>query len=810
VTDSAVASRTCSVVAYLLLPLLLACAAVKPAPASTAAPQGASPAPAAPAIESGEPNGGRAATFSPDGTRIAFLSSTLHTPPDLWVMNADGSARRRLTIRGASSLRWAPDGNGVYISARRRGYDEILLVHLDEGGREERISWLPPNASFPSFSADGSLFAFTVLGANGVSDLWIATTDRTRIEPVTENINVRSFFWSPDGRKVFYEPGKTYGLGLWEIDLATMETRPLLSKYIGAPAYSAKAGRVAYPYPTNPGEFEVRTMNLDGSGLAVRKAPRLSKRWVAWAPDAGGVYYLGPDVQPPAAKEKKEQAAPAAEAKPVKSSEGATAKKKRAGGAKRTQRDRKGRRGAAAVHAERETGAAPPAKGPPNPGAPPKHGSGEAKPIAPHGMGAASESAEGAMSLWRLDLETGSERRVSPADLHVVDFSLSPDGSTAVVTGLLPTSHAPEIFRLGLATGDLVRLVASRASAWMPVPSPDATRVAYFTNEGFLESLNVADLQGSDTASYPGFSLEADTKVLWLPRSEGLVVFSGRGLHAFSESGPIAFPSSGDHKAYLYADASLQEDRLAISVIPKFGETPGLFVLEPVDGAFVQRDYRFPGPPEQPAEQYLQPRWSNDGTRLAFTDRVDVWTMNADGTGRRRLTRHWEANEKDKETQVLASFPAWSARGGRLAYTLTVYAGASVVRQLWVMEADGSSPRRVFSEEVDSQFQTFQNEFTSAPFFDPADARLIATALHRGVPNVVAIDVAEGKVTPLTETGAVFPAMLPEEDAIVYTSLEGNEERIWIMSSDGSEKRPFRKAPTSSGRSAGDGPPTAR
>jgi Tol biopolymer transport system component len=405
----------------------------------------------------------------------------------------------------------------------------------------------------------------------------------------------------------------------------------------------------------------------------------------------------------------------------------------------------------------------------------------------PHGK---PKTAEGATSLWRLDLESGSERRLSPEDLHVIDFSSSPDGQT-VVAGLLPSSTGPEIFRLDAATGAAARLTTSRPSEWMPVPSPDATRVAYATNEGALDALRVADLEGEEIAAYPGFALEDDAKFFWLPKAGGLLVFSGRGMHAFSEKGPIAIPTAKDHRALLHADVSLQDDKVALSAIPRYGETPGLYVLEAVDDAFVQRDLRYVSAAEDDSTRYLQPRWSTDGRRIAFTDGTDVWTMNADGTERRRLTAYADASKERKGGPSAASFPVWAVRGGRVAYTLTVYSGASVLRELWVVDADGKSPRRVFSEEVDSQFQVFLPEYTSAPFFDASDAHLIATVLHRGLPNVVSIDLASGKTTALTETGAISPAMLPEEDSIVYTSLQGNDERIWIMNANGTAKRPL-------------------
>ena len=51
--------------------------------------------------------------WSPDGTQIAFVSNRLGTP-QIWVMGADGSGRRRLVQNtdkiGAETPSWSPAG----------------------------------------------------------------------------------------------------------------------------------------------------------------------------------------------------------------------------------------------------------------------------------------------------------------------------------------------------------------------------------------------------------------------------------------------------------------------------------------------------------------------------------------------------------------------------------------------------------------------------------------------------------------------------------------------------------------------------
>jgi Tol biopolymer transport system component len=671
-----------------------------------------------------EPNGGFNPSYSPDGNMIAFLSSTLHTPPDLWIMKADGTEAKRLTTRGAKSFRWSPDGKSIMFIANRKGFEETLITGIEGETGVKRMPGLVPGASIPVYSQDKELFAFTAPGEKKVRDLWIGTADGERIEPVTEKMGVRDVFWGIDSRKIYYEVGASYGVGIWEMDLATMESKPLLSNYIGKPDYSENAGLIAYAYPTNPGEFEVHTMKLDGSDIKNYKAPRLAGRWLIWDSTGKGIYYTGQDITQ-SEEEKKT-----------------------------------------------ETGNVE-------------------KPASPHETTKTeSVSRTGVNSLWYLDLETGVEKRISPPELHVSEFSPSHDGNKMLFSGVLKDSSTSELFSFDLASGEMLRTVKSRGSSWTPLPSRDSTRIAFFTNEGAGDSIKVVSFGGEEIDSYP-IILEGDTRIFWLPESEGFLIFSSRGLLAFTEKGPIEFPTSGDHRAYFYIDVSIQGDKVLLNSIPSFGEIPGLYMLEVKEGKFVQKDLRYPQVKEDMPELYFQPRWSFDGKRIAFTDRADIWTMTDEGIGRTRITSNVENNLDETGKPSLASYPVWSIKGDMICYTLTVYDDNTVLRQIWVMKADGSDKKMLYSEEIDSQFQVYLPEFTNQPFFDVTDEKVIYTAVTNGMPNIYSVKIKDGTMQKLTEKGAIFPALLPEEGVIIYTSLQGNNETLWMMNSDGTDNHPF-------------------
>ena len=85
------------------------------------------------------------------------------------------------------------------------------------------------------------------------------------------------------------------------------------------------------------------------------------------------------------------------------------------------------------------------------------------------------------------------------------------------------------------------------------------------------------------------------------------------------------------------------------------------------------------------------PVWSPDGRRIAFESNWQVCVMNADGSGQRRLTRNGVRNFA----------PAWSPDGQRIAFERRSEGsgvsgcGRASTFQVYVMNADGSGQRRL-------------------------------------------------------------------------------------------------------------------
>ncbi|HEY8259150.1 MAG TPA: hypothetical protein VIG08_15955 [Gemmatimonadales bacterium] len=79
--------------------------------------------------------------------------------------------------------------------------------------------------------------------------------------------------------------------------------------------------------------------------------------------------------------------------------------------------------------------------------------------------------------------------------------------------------------------------------------------------------------------------------------------------------------------------------------------------------------------------QAYDPAWSPDGSRIAYSQDRQIYTIRPDGTEKTRVSR-------DPRLQDVA--PVWSSDGSKLAFTR--YVGAS---EIFVMNADGTGATNI-------------------------------------------------------------------------------------------------------------------
>lgn len=148
------------------------------------------------------PEGNFEPSVSPDGRRIAFVSSRTGDP-EIYVMDADGANLTRITAfhREDWAPEWSPDGQWLAFLSSREGRDRVFIVRPDGSdvraisgdaptGQERDLAWSP--------SSDR--LAFSGRQPDGTRRIWLAATAGG---PATALTDARGHSdqptWSPDG-----------------------------------------------------------------------------------------------------------------------------------------------------------------------------------------------------------------------------------------------------------------------------------------------------------------------------------------------------------------------------------------------------------------------------------------------------------------------------------------------------------------------------------------------------------------------------------------------------------------------------------
>jgi len=94
--------------------------------------------------------------FSPDGSKIVYVSVHPDQNDEIYIMNADGSGQTRLTsnpVEKAIDPSFLPDGSKIAFASSRNGNSEIYIMNTD-GSEQTRLTNNPANDREPCFFFD--------------------------------------------------------------------------------------------------------------------------------------------------------------------------------------------------------------------------------------------------------------------------------------------------------------------------------------------------------------------------------------------------------------------------------------------------------------------------------------------------------------------------------------------------------------------------------------------------------------------------------------------------------------------------------
>jgi TolB protein len=222
--------------------------------------------------------------FSPDGSRLVYVSFEDRKPVVYVQSLSDGARRKLAAFKGSNSApAWAPDGRRLAVVLTRDEASQIYLIDADGGGLT-RLTQGGNLDTEPVFSPDGQTIYFTS-DRGGSPQIYRVPANGGEARRVTfsGNYNVSPAI-SPDGRYLAYIGRDEGRFHVALLELATGQTRVLTDTARDeSPAFAPNSQAVLYA-TVQGGRGILGTVSLDGKTRARLSESGVDAREPAWGP----------------------------------------------------------------------------------------------------------------------------------------------------------------------------------------------------------------------------------------------------------------------------------------------------------------------------------------------------------------------------------------------------------------------------------------------------------------------------------------------------------------------------------------------
>jgi TolB protein len=253
-------------------------------------------------------------TVGPDGTktehyrksvttisRLAFVSERDAGDPEIYTQLPDGTGAKRLTTSPGVDAEpaWSFDGLKLAFVSYRSGIAQIYFVNADGTGltqltrigttahADQHPSWSPDGRHL-TFSRDSASIVVRSLTGNDIPSLGGLVTEESANFATGKHQDPA---FSPDGSKIAFVLNGRVWVADWTLVSTSAHDIGGLVSLARYPAWSPDGTRLAFVSTRYDGNYELYTVNVDGTGIRRLTTFAGADLEPSWSPDGQQIVF---------------------------------------------------------------------------------------------------------------------------------------------------------------------------------------------------------------------------------------------------------------------------------------------------------------------------------------------------------------------------------------------------------------------------------------------------------------------------------------------------------------------------------------